>query len=102
MCRLCDEMKAVKPKEGDLRVWWIPQVPMQPFEIVVDSPKEAKKLLDILGKYDEFQFEHKIKPDYSNAGGLVIYDLNSDGEGNPGWCDWMDENGNDIDDTESL
>jgi hypothetical protein len=44
-----------------------------------------------LAIYDLFQLEYKIKPDYSNAQGLEIFE---DKE----WVDWQDEDGNDIDD----
>ena len=77
-------------KEGDLKVWWIPQVPGKPFEVTVASVDEARKLLDVLAKYDIFQFENRIKPDYCNAGGLVVF---QDGD----WFDWEDENGDDVD-----
>lgn len=52
------------------RVWWIPQVPMQRFFVPVKSPDEARLILTTLAKYDLFQFQNKIKPDYCNAGGL--------------------------------
>lgn len=75
-----------------LRVWWIPQVPGKPFHVSVDSPDEAAKLLTVLADYDIFQFENRIKPDYSNAGGLEEFEDES-GE----WCEWYDDDGNDID-----
>jgi hypothetical protein len=31
-----------EPKQGDLRVWWVPQVPCAPFHAAVASPSEAK------------------------------------------------------------
>lgn len=65
------------PKEGALRVWWIPQVPMGPFYVPVSSLDEAAKLLQILAAYDIFQLVHNIKPDFSNAGGVDIFE---DGE----------------------
>lgn len=80
---------------GDLRVWWIPQVPMKPFIVPVETVGEARKLLDALAKYDAFQFENLVKPDYSNAGGLSVFE---DGE----WTDWYDEEGNDIDTKKEL
>lgn len=84
------------PSLGSLRVWWIPQVPMDdPFRVEVATVREAKLLLDTLAKYDIFQFENRIKPDYSNAGGLEVFE---DGE----WCEWYDEDGNSIDETESA
>ncbi len=75
-----------------LRVWWIPQVPMKAFRVEVETPQEAKKLLSILADYDIFQFENKIKPDYSNAGGLEVYE-------NEKWNEWYDSEGEDIDNT---
>ena len=78
------------PKEGDLLVWWVPQVPMKSFTVKVSSPKEAALIIETLDRYDAFQYENKIKPDYSNAGGLDIFE---DGE----WCCWIDEIGRDID-----
>ena len=84
------------PKNGDLIVWWIPQVPMKPFYYPVNSPQEAFVLLDALAKYDLFQLENNIKPDYSNAGGLMIFnddfveneDLDDFEFPDNGWIDW--------------
>jgi hypothetical protein len=77
--------------EGDLRVWWIPQVPMPQFWVDVSSPADAKRILSILGDYDAFQLTHRVKPDYCNVGGLCVFE---DGE----WVDWYDpETGDDID-----
>jgi hypothetical protein len=82
----------MKEKKGQLRVWHIPQVPMEAFRVNVENPKEAKKILEILADYDIFQFEHNVKPDYSNAAGLEIFDEE--------WLEWEDEEGNNIDNTE--
>jgi len=79
------------PKEGDLKVYWIPQVPMRAFEYNVKTLEEAAILLDVLAKYDAFQYENRVKPDYCNMGGLVIFE---DGE----WCDWYNEDGDSFDD----
>lgn len=88
-------------KEGrsieKLKVWWIPQVPMDAFEVDVSSVEEGAKLLDVLAKYDLFQYRNKIKPDYSNAGGLRRWCNDSDGAGTPGWEDWYDEETGDDD-----
>ena len=70
---------------GSLKVWWIPRVPGDPFEVHVEDLKQAKLLIDTLARYDQFQSDNRIKPDYSNAGGVMI--LDSDGE----WIDWYDE-----------
>lgn len=87
------DAKAKAPRPGELRVWWIPQVPGKPFHVAVSSSAEAQKIMDVLASYDLFQFENRIKPDYSSAGGLSVFE---DGD----WFDWEDENGNDIDHTE--
>jgi hypothetical protein len=68
-------------KENDLRVWWIPQIPMDAFRVKVDNPYQAKVMLETLAKYDAFQFEKKIKGDYCNTGGLEVF---RDGD----WEEW--------------
>jgi hypothetical protein len=35
-------------KKQKLRVWWIPQVPMEAFYIPVESPEEGQKVMNIL------------------------------------------------------
>jgi len=71
-------------KQGDLQVWWIPQVPMKSFTVPVSSVAEGVKVMDLLAAYDIFQFENNVKPDYCNAGGLNVFE---EGE----WVDWYDE-----------
>lgn len=85
------------PKQGDLRIWWVPQVPMKPFRVNVPDIKTAKLMLDALAAYDLFQLEHKVKPDFCNAGGLECFSQDGDGE----WCEWYDpETGDGIDEYE--
>jgi hypothetical protein len=61
---------------SNLRVWWIPQMGMdgKPFIREVENVKEGWKLINILADYDLYQLENRIKPDYSNAGGLEYLD----------------------------
>ena len=48
----------------DLKVWWIPQVPMAArFEVRVNSFVEAKVLVQTLAAYDAFRYEQNVKPD---------------------------------------
>lgn len=84
-----DFTKKDNPQKGDLRVWWVPQVPMEAFRRHVKDIEQAKFLLDTLADYDLFQFEKKVKPDYTNAGGLEVFN----GEE---WEEWENEDGDDI------
>ena len=75
-----------------LRVWWVPQFPMESFLVDVESVSEAVKILDVLADYDLFQLENRIKPEYSNSGGLQMFDPNDDTDSPEGsWVDWCDE-----------
>jgi len=78
-------------KEGDLCVWHIPQVPGKAFQVPVASVQEGKKVDKILCDYDEFELRNRIKGDYSNAGGLNVFE---GGE----WVSWYSEEGDDFDD----
>jgi len=78
-----------------LRVWWIPQMPMTPFYVPVESVKDGVLIMDTLAKYDEFELKNKVKPDYSNTGGLELFENNE-------WCDWYDEETGDDDPTEYI
>jgi len=69
-------------KKSSLRVWWIPQVPGEPFLYDVPSLEAGVALYEALAEYDLFQFDHNIKPDYCNAGGMSF--LDDDGD----WCDF--------------
>lgn len=53
----------------ELRVWWIPQIPMKAFRFPVPTLQAAKLLCNALAQYDLFQYKHNVKPDYDNAGG---------------------------------
>lgn len=83
-------MHQVGYRNGALRVWWVPQVPMAAFYVPVESPEQATLLLEMLAAYDAFQLHHRVKADYSNAGGLEVYE---GGE----WVEWSDDEGDDID-----
>ena len=71
-----------------LRVWWIPQVGcnIPRFIVEVEDLARAKLLLDTLAVYDIFQLENNIKPDFSNTGGLEVWN-----ENDSDWEDWYDE-----------
>lgn len=70
-----------------LRVWWIPQMcAIKSFYVPVETVEEGKKVMDMLAAYDLFQMQNNIKPDYSNIGGLQMWD-----EEEKEWCDWYME-----------
>jgi hypothetical protein len=79
-----------EPKPGALRTWHIPQIPGKPFHVNVKNLREAKIMLKALANYDLFQFENRVKPDYSNAQGLEVFE---GGE----WCEWESKSGENID-----
>lgn len=77
-----------EPREGDLRIWYIPQVPMEPFEKHIPfhgaaTLEDAAELLNTIIEFSIFEFEHHVKPDYSDVAGISRFE---DGE----WCD-LDE-----------
>jgi hypothetical protein len=79
-------------KHLKLQVWWIPQVPGKAFTVDVNSIVEASKLLNTLARYDNFQYEENIKGDYSNVGGLNVFDPSDDTDSPEGsWCTWYDD-----------
>lgn len=69
-----------------LRVCHFPQIPCKPFTVTVESPQEAKKIMDILADYDHFQFDNNIKPDYCNMSVFECWD-----EEEQDWLEWNDE-----------
>lgn len=75
--------------KGALRLYWIPQVPMTGFHVMVKDIEQALFLYDTLAKYDLFQLEHHIKPDYSNMGGLEVWTGTE-------WEEWEDDDGSGI------
>ena len=90
-------MTQAKPKHGDLKIWWIPQIPGKPFEVPVANLVEARLLYDTLAAYDAFQLANRIRGDYSNVGGLMWFDSHDDQDGPDGsWCEWEDHEGNGI------
>jgi hypothetical protein len=62
------------PKVHPYRVWWIPQIPLRngtaPFVVETPTLEEAFRLEATLAQYDLYQLATKIKPDFSNTGGV--------------------------------
>lgn len=56
----------------EIKIWHVPQIPMKAFEVTVTDLDTAVLICDTLAKYDIFQYENKIKPDYCNVNGIKI------------------------------
>ena len=69
-----------------LRVLHFPQIPCNPFVVNVKDLEEAKLIYNVLADYDLFQFEQRIKSDYSNTTVIEEYD-----ETEREWFPWWDE-----------
>ena len=83
----------MKDVKGNFRVWHIPQVGADAmFHVYWDSLEEAYRIQSILAVYDIFECQNRIKPDFSNASGIEIYD-----EEEQEYCDYYDEEGLDPD-----
>jgi hypothetical protein len=88
LCGACAD-DVSKQATHDMRVWWIPQIPGQPFYVPVNNENEAILILKTLADYDKFQFDNRIKGDYANAGGLEV-------KLDDGWEEWTDNDGDII------
>ena len=64
---------------------WMPQLPLkkgdEPFIVYADTLIEIVKLQNVIARYDIYQYEHNIKPDFSNAGIISQYNKECDGWG---------------------
>lgn len=77
------------------RVWWIPNLPGPQFQRDVDSPAQARALLESLAAYDLFLLENSLRADFSNVGGLLSK-LSGDEDVPGNWMDWESLDGDDI------
>ena len=64
------------------KVRYVPQVPMESFEVEVENIEMAIKLYETIVKLSIFEFKNKIKSDYSDAGWIQYFN-EEDNE----WCD---------------
>jgi hypothetical protein len=59
------------------RVWWIAQIPGPVFRSEeVTNFAAAVAIHDTLARYDIFQLQNRIKPDFANMGGIERWDEN--------------------------
>lgn len=80
-----------KPVEGDIQIWYIPQIPGKPYTVNVLSRDlgEAYRILDAIIGLSIFEFENKVKPDYADAAGICRWE--SDGDGGFNWYEVDEE-----------
>lgn len=81
-------MKTIKNK---LRVAHFAQIPCNPFLVEVSDEIEAKKITDILTMQHLFLLKNNMIDDYSNIIIIEMFEEDSDGDGNPGWCNYFNE-----------
>ena len=74
------------------RVIWIPQLPVKSFYVEVESPEQGALIHETLTRYNQFQLDNKIRPNYRNYGDLQVFDPNDTHDGPDGsWSDWYSE-----------
>jgi hypothetical protein len=64
-----DSGKVTDDSGVELRVWWVPQVPMEPFIYPVPTLEAARLVCYALSRYDLFQYTRYLTQDIGNAGG---------------------------------
>lgn len=74
-----------------LRVLHYPQVPCIPFIVDVKDEEQAYLISNALADQHLFLFKNNMIPDYANSIQVVMWDEDSDGEGNGDWVDYYNE-----------
>ena len=88
--------KGDQPVRGDLRIYHIPQVPMPAFRVGVADVTAAAEMLRVLARYDRFQYDHRVKGDYSSVQGLEVYNPPEDWDDGDEWTEWYSTDGGDL------
>jgi len=60
------------------KVWYVPQLPMKAFEVEVEDIATARTVLNTLERFSLFEYEERVKPDYADAGGICVRDMDGD------------------------
>ena len=85
MAQVIQADKVIDAEEGDLRVYWIRNVPGPAEFTIVSSPAGA---INVLQKLTAADLDNPLVT--SNVGGLEVFEDNE-------WTEWYDDEGNDID-----
>ena len=84
-----DVVQAHTPSEGDIRISYIPQIPGRPFQAIFpvnavetfdERLTEAAQALDAIVNFSIFEFENRVKPDYSDMALIEYFDSDGDWE----------------------
>lgn len=60
--------------KAQYRLWHIPQIPGKSFKVESSNLEYLANLCDVLQRYDLFQYENNIKPDYVNISGIEVWE----------------------------
>jgi len=77
--------------KNKLRVLHYPQVPCTPFFVDVKDEEQAYLIQETLANQHLFLFDNNMIPDYANSIEVVMWEEDSDGEGNPDWISYYNE-----------
>lgn len=70
------------------KIWYIPQIPMPPWELEIDDLETAKLVLNSVIDFSIFEYVNRVKPDYADVAGISRWE--EDGEGGFDWFE-LDE-----------
>jgi len=77
--------------KNKLRVLHFPQIPCAPFFVDVKDEEQALLIRETLANQHLFLYDNNFIPDYSNVITVVMWDEDCDGDGNPDWTDYYNE-----------
>ena len=66
--------QAPQADKAQYRLWHIPQIPSKSFKVESSNLEYLANLCDVLQRYDLFQYENNIKPDYANISGIEVWE----------------------------
>lgn len=67
------------------RIWYVPQIPCESFKREYSSVEECLETLELLTDFSRFEYENKIKPDYSEMFGMEYWC--DDDQCEEDWCE---------------
>jgi hypothetical protein len=77
--------------KNKLRVLHYPQVPCTPFFVDVKDEEQAYLIQETLADQHLFLFDNNMIPDYCNSIEVVMWEEDSDGDGNADWVSYYNE-----------